>query len=361
MNRYGIAAAFGLLLLLITIGLAEAQEKSVVKSGNCEDAPRKIPMRIIPTPLDVSPELRKVIACPLTSLVDVSPKTSKEWHDLVSKKSALDLPIIKKLQDLFPVNIKIEILDGVKTFTVTPEKILEDNKNRVLMHLHGGGYVFNPGKTGLGEAILMAYYGKIKVISVDYRMAPDFPFPAALDDTVTVYKQILKSYKATNIGVFGTSSGGALTAATVLKLREIGVSLPGAVSLGTPWVDLTQTGDSLFTNEYIDDVIVKYNGMLEACAKVYAGAHDMKDPFVSPLYADFSKGFPPAILTTGTRDLLLSDTVRLHRKLRQAGIDTELQVFEGMSHAQYILVFNSPESKEAFEEIAKFFRGHLSH
>jgi acetyl esterase/lipase len=94
---------------------------------------------------------------------------------------------------------------------------------------------------------------------------------------------------------------------------------------------------------------------LQACAALYAGSHHTKDPLISPVYGDFTKGFPPAILTSGTRDMLLSDKVRIHRKLRQAGVETYLQIFEGMSHAQYILVFTSPESREAFQEIASFF------
>jgi monoterpene epsilon-lactone hydrolase len=137
------------------------------------------------------------------------------------------------------------------------------------------------------------------------------------------------------------------------------VPLPGAVGLGTPWADLTRTGDTLYTNEEIDDVLVTYDGLLEACAKLYAGSSDMKDPLISPVYGDFTKGFPPTILTTGTRDMLLSDTVRVHRKLRQAGVEAYLQVFEGMSHAQYIIVFTSPESREVFQELALFFQNHL--
>jgi epsilon-lactone hydrolase len=98
---------------------------------------------------------------------------------------------------------------------------------------------------------------------------------------------------------------------------------------------------------------------LHTCAALYAGSHDIKDPLISPLYGDFTKGFPPAILISGTRDMLLSDTVRVHRKLRQAGVEACLQVFEGMSHAQYIILFTSPESREVFQEIARFFRSHL--
>jgi epsilon-lactone hydrolase len=347
-----------LVLVMTLIMAAQAQQEGVgtLKSDN---KAREVPARLIPVPVTVSPELQAVISRPLNPSLRIVPKTSEEWRFIVAKESEQDTPVLAQLRKLFPVDIKTDIKGGVKTYIVTPESVLEENSNRILIHLHGGGYVFNGGESGLGEAILMAYHGKIEVISVDYRMAPDFPFPAALEDSIAVYNEVLKTYKPGNIGIFGTSAGGGLTMATVLKLREMNAQLPGAVGLGTPWADLTRTGDTLYTNEYIDDVLVTYEGILQACAKLYAGSHDMKDPLISPVYGDFTKGFPPAILISGTRDMLLSDTVRVHRKLRQAGVEACLQVFEGMSHAQYIIVFTSPESREAFQELALFFGNHL--
>ncbi len=358
MKRNITILALALVMAITSILIAQGQQEGSVQPVS-EKNSRKVPARLIPVPNTVSPELQAVIARPFNSALGVVPKISEEWRLIVAKESEQDTPVLAHLRKLFPVDIKTDIKGGVKTYIVTPESILEENSNRILIHLHGGGYVFNGGESGLGEAILMAYHGKIKVISVDYRMAPDFPFPAALEDSVTVYNEVLKTYKPGNIGIFGTSAGGGLTAATILKLRELNVPLPGAAGLGTPWADLTRTGDTLYTNEYIDDVLVTYEGLLQACAALYAGSHDMKDPLISPVYGDFTKGFPPAILTSGTRDMLLSDTVRMHRKLRQAGVEAYLQIFEGMSHAQYILVFTSPESREAFQEIARFFRNHL--
>lgn len=320
---------------------------------------RHVPARIIPVPTTVSPELQKVIARPLDPIMGFVPTTINQWHDLVAQKTEQNVVVLGQLRKLYPTDVKATSTGGVKTYMVTPQSVAQENNQRILIHLRGGGYVFNGGEGGLGEAILMAYHGRIPVISVDYRMAPDFPFPAALEDAVTVYKEMLKTYQPSHVGIFGTSAGGGLTAATVLKLRELNLPLPGAVGLGTPWADLTKTGDTCYTNEFIDGVLVQYAGLLEACAKLYAGSHDMKDPLISPVYGHVSKGFPTTILTTGTRDLLLSDTVRMHRKLRQAGVNAYLQVFEGMSHAEYILVFNSPESREAFEEIARFFHKHL--
>ena len=135
-------------------------------------------------------------------------------------------------------------------------------------------------------------------------------------------------------------------------------SLPAAIAPGTPWSDMTDRGDTYKTNEWLDNILISYDGYLTHAARLYANGHDLRDPQLSPIYGDFH-GFPPAILTSGTRDLFLSNTVRTHRKLRQAGVEAELQVFEGMSHAQYLLDPYAPETKEAFTEIARFFDVHL--
>src|ERR1700759_5584208 len=149
-----------------------------------------------------------------------------------------------------------------------------------------------------------------------------------------------------------------MTLAMILRAKQEGLALPAAIAPGTPWSDLTETGDSYKTNEWLDNVLVSYSGYLSHAALLYANGHDLKDPQLSPIYGDFH-GFPPTILTTGTRDLFLSNTVRTHRKLREAGVVAELQVFEGMSHAQYYLAPDAPEAKEAWEEMARFLDKHL--
>ena len=128
--------------------------------------------------------------------------------------------------------------------------------------------------------------------------------------------------------------------------------MPGVLFLGTPWADLTKTGDTYFANAEVDNALVSYEGVLAAAAKLYAGEQVARaSRLISPLYGNLS-GFPPAILISGTRDLLLSLTVRTHRKLRQAGINAELHVFEGMSHAQYLSSYPAPEAVEAIGEVA---------
>lgn len=189
-------------------------------------------------------------------------------------------------------------------------------------------------------------------------MPPEAYFPAALDDGMTVLKASQKITDPKNIAVFGTSAGGALTLEMVLKAKQEGLPPPAAIAPGTPMSDTTKVGDTFYTNELVDNVLVSRDGFCDAGAKVYANGRDLKDPLLSPVYGDMH-GFPPTILTSGTRDLLLSNTVRVHRKLRQAGVEAVLQVYEGQSHAHYIRDDTAPETKEVFQEIAGFFDKHL--
>src|SRR5438270_5448898 len=206
---------------------------------------------------------------------------------------------------------------------------------------------------------MMAGLAGFRVISVDHRMPPDFPFPAALDDAVAVYRELLRTANPENIGIFGASAGGSLTLTTLLRAKMENLPMPGAIAPGTPTVDLSKTGDTLFTNAGVDNILGTQDGFIRATALLYANGRDLKDPLLSPIYGDVH-GFPPAILTSGTRDLYLSHTVRMHRKLRAAGVEAVLQVWEGQSHGQYRADLDAPETKEYFDEVAHFFDTHLS-
>ena len=238
------------------------------------------------------------------------------------------------LRAALKVNSEATLIDGVKAHILTPEAIAPENRNRILLHVHGGCYVSNPGESGTTEAISMAHFGKAKVISIDYRMAPDHVFPAALDDVMTVLKATQKTTPAKNIGVLGTSAGGALVLSMGHRAKKDGVPMPGAIASGTPMADLTNSGDSFAVNALVDNVLIAADASCTARAWMYAAGHDLKDPMLSPVFGDMS-GFPPTAMFTGTRDLLLSDTVRVHRKLRQAGVDAVLHVYEGQPHAAY--------------------------
>ncbi len=330
-------------------------------AGRADDAalaPREVPAKSLPVPTDVSPQMQKFIAAPLNPAWNDLWKTGEEWRKAADKQAA---GVVKTIPDMLArLHVKMEpaTMAGVKVTILTPDDLPAENRNRLLIHVHGGCYVLFPGEAGTTEAIMMAGLGHFKVISVDYRMPPEAYFPAALDDSVAVYKAAQETTNPKNMGIFGTSAGGALTLEMILRAKEKGIALPGAIAPGTPMSDVTKTGDSFYTNEMVDNVLVSRNGFCDAATVVYANGHDLKDPLLSPVYGDMH-GFPPAILTTGTRDLLLSNTVRVHRALRQAGVEAQLEVFEGESHAQYQFDDRVPETKEAFGEIAAFFDKHL--
>jgi epsilon-lactone hydrolase len=346
--------------LKLAIAAATCLLSAATMAGAQTPAPGalQVPAKTIPVPTDVSPQLAKIIGAPLRSNWDIHPKTGEEWKPVAEAGAAALIKNVPGMLERLKVKVEKTTIDGVRAFVVTPETIAPENKNRQLIHMHGGCYVLNPGEAGLPEAIFMAGFGHIKVISVEYRMPPEAYFPAALDDGITVYKALLKTTPAQNMALFGTSAGGALVLEMVLKAKQLGLSLPGALASGTPMSDVTKVGDTFQTNAMVDNVLVSPDGFCDAGTIVYANGHDMKDPLLSPVYGDM-KGFPPTILTSGTRDLLLSNTVRVHRKLRQAGVEATLQVYEGMSHAHYIRDDTAPETKEVFEEIAGFFDKHL--
>jgi acetyl esterase/lipase len=262
------------------------------------------------------------------------------------------------LEQTYKVNIEKGEIGGVSVYEVTPAQIPPEHQDRLFFHVHGGAYVLGGGDNAVAEAVQVAAASGIRALSVDYRMPPEFPFPAAIDDTIAVYRETLQSYAPAAIAIGGTSTGGGLSLAAVHRMMQMDLPLPGAIYAGTPWSDLTKTSDSLFTNEGIDRVLVTYDGLLKGAAEIYAASTDMKDPLISPVYGEFT-GFPPTILITGTRDLFLSDTARVHRKMRNAGVVADLHVFEGMSHAEYLFVLDSSESSETFSEVARFFNIHL--
>ena len=323
------------------------------------EQPREIPGYSLPVPDDISPEMRPLVGAPPAPW-DIHPKNIAEWKELVAKVAAPAKTLLPAMRDKLGVKLEQTSMGGVNVFVLTPHSIAPENQNRVFLHFHGGAYVLNPGEPGTREGTLMAAFGRAKVISVDYRTSSDAPYPAALDDCVTVYRELLKTVPAQNIAVFGTSTGGGLTMALVLRAKQEGLPLPAAIAPGSPWSDLTKTGDTFYTHNLVDNFQVSYDGYLKDSAYLYANGRDLKDPMLSPIYGDLH-GFPPTILTSGTRDLFLSLTVRTHRKLRRSGVEAALQVFEGLSHAQYSINPNAPETKEAFEEIARFFDQHMAH
>jgi acetyl esterase/lipase len=258
---------------------------------------------------------------------------------------------------LYPAHVAADTIAGVPVRVVTPLSIAPDKRDRVLINLHGGG--FNSDSGSLTETIPIANLTGVKVIAVLYRLAPEHPFPASLDDAVAVYKELLKTYRPDHIGIYGTSAGAILTAEVTAKLKQLKLPMPAATGIFSGMGDFSRTGDSIALF-----ALNGFSGHLDPPkpdshdAGPYAGSTDLKDPVLSPIYGDLT-GFPPTLFITSGRDLLLSGTTLLHRAYLGAGVDAQLVVFEALPHA----FWNNPglpESKEADRIMAGFFSKYLA-
>jgi acetyl esterase/lipase len=250
-----------------------------------------------------------------------------------------------------PNQIVEDKIAGVPVRIVTPDSIPEANKDKVLLNLHGGG--FNSDSGSYTESIPIASYTKIKVVAVLYRLAPEFPFPAAVDDSVAVYKELLKTYKPEHIVIYGTSAGAILTAEVASKLKQLQLPLPAALGIFSGMGDFARNGDSI--SMY---ALRGLSGHLDppepgAHDPYYAGDTDPKDPVLSPIYSDMH-GLPPTLFITSGRDLLLSGTINLHRAYLDAGVDARLVVFDALTHAFWYSPL-LPEAIEANHMMADFF------
>jgi len=258
------------------------------------------------------------------------------------------------LRQSLGLQLRDEEIAGVRVQCVLPAKPRADQS---LLYFFGGGYVEgSPAEDLAITARLAAWLGR-RVYVPYYRLAPEHPSPAAVDDGYAVYQALLHKAEAQSLVVAGESAGGGLALAMLLRAADAGLAMPKAVALMSPWTDLSKTGDTLTTLAAAAPDL-NYELNLESMARAYARGQDLRSPALSPLYAHFPAGFPPTLITTGTRDLFLSDCARLATKMRQAGITAELRVWEGMWHV-FEFYSEIPEGEASLKEIAAFIEGRL--
>jgi acetyl esterase/lipase len=250
----------------------------------------------------------------------------------------------------FPVAVNDTKIAGVHTYIVRAHAVPDEPTTPVYLDLHGGALILGGGDGCRLMASSDAMANGMITWAPDYRMPPLHPYPTPLDDCMAVYRQLLGEQPQENIFVGGASAGGNLAAALVARAKDEGLPLPAALVLLTPEVDLTESGDSFQTNIGVDNVL----GSLMQTNLLYANGQDLAHPYVSPLFADLT-GFPPTFLQAGTRDLFLSNTVRMHRKLRSVGVEAELHVFEAMPHGGFA---GAPEDLEVRAEMRRFLDKH---
>jgi len=309
----------------------------------------RLPERDIRVPSTVSPEARAMMASPPAESFEFpAPDDPKAWRTMIAAHDGAIAAMMAGRAAAAPVTVQNRDLACCRVYEITPDG-LDDGDERVYLDIHGGGFIWGGGELSRTMAVGTAIRMAARVWAVDYRMPPDHPFPAALDDCLAAYRALLAERPPERIVIGGASAGGNLAAALIVRARDEGLPLPAAVVLMTPGADLTEAGDSHQTNLGLDPLIP---GSGRQQFLLYAAGHDLSHPYLSPLNGDFTKGFPPAILTTGTRDMLLSDTVLLHRALRRAGIPAELHVTEAAGHGGFMGM--APEDQQILREVRRF-------
>ncbi len=275
-------------------------------------------------------------------------------------------PQVKLMQDRYPVDIVEQKIAGVPTRVVTP-KGAKVKPKRVLINLHGGGFSMCADACAILESLPIASVGKYKVISVNYRQGPEYKFPAASEDVTAVYKELLKSYKPSQIGIYGCSAGGALSAQVAAWLPKQGLPQAGAIGIFGSGAARFASGDSSYISGYIDGAFPPPQpagtakpptSMMKVMMSYFEGA-DPNNSMISPAgHLDVLKQFPPTLVITGTRAPDMSPAIYTHNQLIKAGVDGDLIVGEGMGHC-YIYSANVPEAQDAYVAISQFFEKHL--
>lgn len=311
----------------------------------------------LPVPDSVSPEAQTFLSSNPWGEMPETDEPIPMWETREATDAAFRMLNDYALM-IWPCDVEETAIDGVRCHRIRKKDAPAALNSKVMINLHGGGFVIGSG--ALGEAIPIAGETGIEVIAVDYRLAPEHPFPAAVDDVVAVYTHLLKTHAPQDIAIFGTSAGGFLTAMTIMRLKKEGLPLPrccGVFTAGGDVANLGETFNYLTLNGFYSHIgLPMSHPMCERA--VFIGDADPNDPLIAPIKGDLSD-FPPTLLVSGTRDAVLSSASMFHRALRRAGRDADLFVFEAMPHAHWYN-FQLPEAREAIDVMARFFEKHLN-
>ena len=246
------------------------------------------------------------------------------------------------------------VLGGVPVVTIDVDGV---DSSKVLVHFHGGVYVLGSARAGAGLAAALGRHAGVRVISVDYRLAPEHPYPAAIDDALAVYRAVLEQIPSSQIALSGESAGGGLVAALLLRLKELGLPLPASSVALSPWVDLTLSGQSMSSKASIDPSVLTPEG-LRIRVPDYLGGMDPATPDISPIFADLS-GLPPMLIQVGSHEILLDDAVRLAAQAAAHDVEVTLQVTPEVPHAFQAFAAVLDEGKAALRGAGAFLRTHF--
>lgn len=283
----------------------------------------------------------------------------QNWMDRMTANPDMCLEDMRALFDewskptMEPENVtyKNDTVAGVKGLWALP---LGGDYSKVLIYTHGGGFAVGSADSHRKLAGHMAKALGVSALVLDYRLAPENPFPAQLDDAVSVYKALLKrGVQADNITTIGDSAGGNLAIASVIQFRELGLPLPSSVIAFSPWLDMALTGETLVTNEETDALVKR--PVLEGMVSMFLGEQgDPKNALANPLHADFT-GFPPLYISAGGVETLLDDSRRLHTLATDKGVNSTLSVVDGMQHVFQFLAGRAPEADAEIQKISEWY------
>ena len=309
-----------------------------------------LPAREIPLPAAISDAARAVLGA-AGRPADVLPALGDHgaWRKLIAERTAGAAQMQAPLMERLKADVEATEMGGVPVYVGRPrgERLIDDR--HVVFDIHGGALIFGGGEAAVRfEAAAISLRTGRVTYALDYRVPPDGPYPAALDDCLAVYQALLAEHKAEDIVISGTSAGGNLAAALLLRARDEGLPMPAGAILLTPELDLTESGDSFHTLMGLDTVL---RNRLTDMNLFYAAGADLTHPYLSPLLGDVA-GFPPTFLQAGGRDIFLSNAILMHRKLRRAGVRAELHVWEGMPHGGFSGF--TPEDREVSAEMQAF-------
>lgn len=305
-----------------------------------------IPARTIQAPAFLS-EIARGYLIPRPTAPYPAMDDKAAWRSYVDAQNNAVLPLLRTVSGDAKAQVDERTVGGAHVFDIVPDGVASQSRG-VVLEIHGGGLILCGGESCKLMAMGAAATLQRRMWAVDYRMPPEFPFPAGLDDCMDAYRGLLRERPASDIIVSGSSAGGNLAAALLLRARDEGLPMPAGLILGTPEVDLTESGDSFQTHEGLDPVLHS----LMPVNLLYANGQDLRTPYLSPLFGNL-EGFPPTLLTTGTRDLYLSNTVRMHGALRDAGVPAQLHVTEAGPHTGFP---GAPEGERIDREIREFVR-----
>ena len=356
----GLATSILFLSYLLTVHLQPSLYFVQAQNSSTEIAQNDTRIFIPTTISKQAQEMLKNLTMNIPTFSTPDPDDLEGWKKLNQQLESMAIFGPQHIIDRYHSNITYTKLGGVNVIDVKPQDWKDNGK--ILVYLHGGGYTLLSANSTLGAVMPVANSTGLGVISVDYTLAPFSKWNQTTTEVVSVIQALIKEkgYSLEDIAMYGDSAGGGLVAGSVLKMRDEGIGIPAAIVLWSPWTDVTVSGDSYYRLNNTDPFRPSAL-LLDNMSRAYTNPPDQKNPYVSPVYGNFSKGFPPTLIQGGTSEFMLSDFVRLYQAIDQVDIPVKLDIYEGMPHDFQIFLYNTPETYTALSKMSNFLHHYLDY